>query len=39
VELAYENKPGKPAGMLVFDVELLSIKDAPAAGALPPGHP
>jgi FKBP-type peptidyl-prolyl cis-trans isomerase len=31
VELAYENKPGKPAGMLVFDVELLSIKaDAPA---------
>jgi len=37
VELAYENKPGKPAGMLVFDVELLSIKDASAA--LPPGHP
>jgi FKBP-type peptidyl-prolyl cis-trans isomerase len=37
VELAYENKPGKPAGMLVFDVELLAIKD-PAAG-LPPGHP
>ncbi len=25
VELAYENKPGKPAGMLVFDVELLEI--------------
>jgi peptidylprolyl isomerase len=29
VELAYENKPGKPAGMLVFDVELLSIKATP----------
>jgi FKBP-type peptidyl-prolyl cis-trans isomerase len=39
VELAYENKPGKPAGMLVFDVELLAIKDAPAAPQLPPGHP
>ncbi len=25
VELAYNNRPGKPAGMLVFDVELLSI--------------
>ena len=25
VELAYQNRPGKPAGMLVFDVELLSI--------------
>jgi len=41
VELAYENKPGKPAGMLVFDVELLSIKEPAAGGmgALPPGHP
>jgi FKBP-type peptidyl-prolyl cis-trans isomerase len=41
VELAYENKPGKPAGMLVFDVELLSIKEPPPAGmpGLPPGHP
>lgn len=28
-ELAYNNKPGKPAGMLVFDVELLKIQDAP----------
>jgi FKBP-type peptidyl-prolyl cis-trans isomerase len=37
VELAYDNQPGKPAGMLVFDVELLSIKDA--AAGLPPGHP
>lgn len=25
VELAYKNQPGKPAGMLVFDVELLKI--------------
>jgi FKBP-type peptidyl-prolyl cis-trans isomerase len=29
VELAYQNKPGKPAGMLVFDVELLSIQKMP----------
>jgi peptidylprolyl isomerase len=27
--LAYQGKPGKPAGMLVFDVELLEIKEAP----------
>lgn len=27
--LAYDNKPGKPAGMLVFDVELIKIQDAP----------
>lgn len=26
VELAYNNQPGKPAGMLVFDVELIKIK-------------
>ena len=25
-ELAYQGRPGKPAGMLVFDVQLLSIK-------------
>jgi FKBP-type peptidyl-prolyl cis-trans isomerase len=25
VELAYNNRPGRPAGMLVFDVELLKI--------------
>jgi len=25
VELAYNNRPGAPAGMLVFDVELLKI--------------
>ncbi len=29
VELAYNNAPGKPAGMLVFDVELLGIQDQP----------
>ncbi len=29
VELAYNNKPGKPAGMLVFDVELTNIIPAP----------
>ncbi len=27
VELAYNNQPGRPAGMLVFDVELLGIND------------
>ena len=25
VELAYNNQPGKPAGMLVFDIELFAI--------------
>ncbi len=30
-DLAYKGKPGAPAGMLVFDVELLSIKKAPKA--------
>ena len=29
-ELAYQGKPGRPAGMLVFDVELLDIKEPPA---------
>jgi FKBP-type peptidyl-prolyl cis-trans isomerase len=29
-ELAYKGRPGRPAGMLVFDVELISIKPAPA---------
>ncbi|MCG6950093.1 MAG: FKBP-type peptidyl-prolyl cis-trans isomerase [Acidobacteria bacterium] len=28
-ELAYNNRPGRPAGMLVFDVELLGIEDQP----------
>ena len=29
VHLAYNNKPNRPAGMLVFDVELLAIEDQP----------
>jgi FKBP-type peptidyl-prolyl cis-trans isomerase len=28
-DLAYKGRPGKPAGMLVFDVELFEIKPAP----------
>ncbi len=28
-ELAYKDKPGRPQGTLVFDIELLSIKKAP----------
>lgn len=28
-ELAYDNRPGRPAGMLVFDVELLGLTEAP----------
>lgn len=28
-ELAYNNQPGRPAGMLTFDVELLDITKAP----------
>ena len=35
-ELAYKGAPGKPQGMLVFDVELLEIKGAPTP---PPQHP
>jgi FKBP-type peptidyl-prolyl cis-trans isomerase len=38
VELAYDNMPGKPAGMLVFDVELLGIEDQPAPPP-PPATP
>ena len=30
--LAYKGQPGKPAGMLVFDVELLDIPPAPPMG-------
>jgi peptidylprolyl isomerase len=29
VQLAYNNKPGRPAGTLVFDVELLGIENQP----------
>jgi hypothetical protein len=36
--LAYGGKPGRPQGMLVFDVELLEIDPAPDA-AMPSGHP
>ena len=35
VELAYNNRPGRPAGMLVFDVELLSITEAQKSIAAP----
>ena len=28
-ELAYDNQPGRPAGMLVFDVQLLGIENQP----------
>ena len=30
-DLAYKGRPGPPAGMLVFDVELLEFKDAGVA--------
>jgi FKBP-type peptidyl-prolyl cis-trans isomerase len=32
---AYAGAPGKPAGMLVFDIELLSFAEPPAPGAAP----
>ncbi len=45
-ELAYNDSPGKPAGMLVFDVELIEIgaaqpnpHDRPAARAKPAATP
>ena len=34
-ELAYKGRPGAPAGMLVFDVELLHILDTPPPAAAP----
>jgi len=34
-ELAYKGRPGKPAGMLVFDVELFEIKEAPKPPPVP----
>jgi len=34
-ELAYKGRPGRPAGMLVFDVELLEIVEMPAAPPAP----
>ncbi len=33
--LAYQGQPGRPAGMLVFDVELLSMEAAPEPPAVP----
>ncbi|MFT3697249.1 MAG: FKBP-type peptidyl-prolyl cis-trans isomerase [Kofleriaceae bacterium] len=38
-ENAYKNQPGRPQGMLVFEIELVEIKPAPAApvGDKPPG--
>jgi FKBP-type peptidyl-prolyl cis-trans isomerase len=35
-ELAYEGKPGAPAGMLVFDIELIAINPPPAQITPPP---
>lgn len=35
-ELAYGDKPGRPQGMLVFDIELLAIKDAPGKPGMTP---
>jgi FKBP-type peptidyl-prolyl cis-trans isomerase len=35
VQLAYDGKPGRPEGMLVFDVELLEITDQPAPPSAP----
>jgi peptidylprolyl isomerase len=35
VELAYQNRPGRPAGMLVFDVELLGITKTPDPPPVP----
>ncbi|MCP4680233.1 MAG: peptidylprolyl isomerase, partial [Deltaproteobacteria bacterium] len=34
-ELAYKGKPGKPLGMLVFDVELIKIVVSPPAPEVP----
>ena len=34
-DLAYKGRPGPPQGMLVFDVELLDIKEAPKPPATP----
>ncbi len=36
VELAYNNMPGRPAGMLVFDVELMAISNQPEPPPPPP---
>ncbi|MEO1368121.1 MAG: FKBP-type peptidyl-prolyl cis-trans isomerase, partial [Acidobacteriota bacterium] len=33
--LAYQGRPGRPAGMLVFDVELIKVKKAPEPPPVP----
>lgn len=33
--LAYKGQPGRPAGMLVFDVSLYSVQAAPKPPAVP----
>lgn len=38
-ELAYKGAPGRPQGMLVFDMELLEIAPPAPAKAKPPAHP
>ncbi len=38
-ELAYKGAPNRPQGMLVFDVELLEIKQPPAPQGKPPTVP
>jgi FKBP-type peptidyl-prolyl cis-trans isomerase len=45
-EMAYKGKPGRPPGMLVFEIELLEVKEMPAppevpkdVGAPPKGTP
>jgi peptidylprolyl isomerase len=35
VELAYQNRPGKPAGQLTFDVELLAFEKTPEPPPVP----
>jgi FKBP-type peptidyl-prolyl cis-trans isomerase len=36
-QLAYKGQPGRPAGMLVFDVELVKINDTPPMPRFPGG--
>lgn len=36
-DLAYKGRPGKPAGMLVFDIELLEINPTPKPRGNPHG--
>src|SRR5678816_3302563 len=34
-EMAYKGKPGRPQGMLVYEVELLEVKEMPEPPAVP----